>query len=62
MTTVTWCAVSGDSVQTSHCASLHLVSGHPLLPANEVFKLDRIAHEERRRVVADQVAVSLVGV
>ena len=36
--------------------------GHALLRADEVLELDRVAHEERRRVVANEVVVPLVGV
>src|SRR3546814_9883187 len=47
--------------------SLHVIVaqariGKSLLAADEVRKLHRVAHEEDRRVVADQIVVALVGV
>src|SRR5207302_824076 len=40
----------------------HVGSGMPLLGVNEVRKLQRIAHEENRRIVADQVPVAFFGI
>src|SRR3546814_2561783 len=39
-----------------------LFRSKPLLAADEVRKLHRIAHEEDRRVVADEIVIALVGV
>ena len=50
---VTWCRLSGDSDQKSHIAV-----GERRL----VRKFQRIAHEEHRRVVADDVPIALLGV
>src|SRR3546814_18984057 len=39
-----------------------LFRSKPLLAADEVRKLHRIAHEEDRHVVADEIVIALVGV
>ena len=45
-----------------HVVIAHLVVGAPLLRMDEVLEVLRVAHEEDRRVVADEVVVALFGV
>ena len=61
---VTWCRLSGDSDQKSHMAvgERMLVLRVALLGVDEVGELVGVAHEEDRRVVADEVPVALPGV
>ena len=61
---VTWCRLSGDSDQKSHIAvgERMLVLRVALLRMDEVGELERIAHEEDRRIVADDVPVAFFGI
>src|SRR3546814_7253274 len=58
---------SSDLIRACATIPLHVIVaqariGKSLLAADEVRKLHRVAHEEDRRVVADQIVVALVGV
>src|SRR3546814_12569542 len=58
---------SSDLIRACATIPLHVIVaqariGKSLLAADDVRKLHRVAHEEDRRVVADQIVVALVGV
>ena len=64
ITMVTWCSASGSSVQKSQLLSAlrRLVRGSRLTAWLRSGNLQRVAQEEHRRVVADDVPVALLGV
>ena len=61
---MTWCSASGSSVQKSQlfCALRRPVRGSRLTAWLRSGNLQRVAHEEHRRVVADEVPVAFLGV
>jgi hypothetical protein len=64
MTMVTWCSASGSEVQKSQLflAAAQVGARVALDRVVEVGKLQRVAQEEHRRVVADQIPVAFLGV
>ena len=64
MMMVTWCSASGSEVQKSQLlrGAAQVGARVALHGVVEVRELERVAQEEDRRVVADQVPVALLGV
>ena len=63
MTMVTWCSASGSGSRNPSCSGAPQIRARvAFVGVDQVGELQRVAHEEDRRVVAHQVPVALLGV